>query len=154
MIQHDDGLKILARHVRDEIVIAAYGVAIDWDALLPRPMNFFSTGAMSLSSAHGLGFALGRPEVVREGRDVLFAACGSIVHEALEAARRLEADGVSAAVAVVAHLASSASPALVDLLRRFGSVVSVEQGRPAEDCRVDGEGVEGRPSCPSARNTA
>jgi transketolase len=78
----------------------------------------------------GLGgrFALGRPEVVREGSDVLFLACGSVVHEALAAARDLEADKVSAAVAVLAHLPFTASDALSALIRRFTSVVTVEEG--------------------------
>ena len=73
-------------------------------------------------------FALGRPEVVRDGGDVLFLACGTIAHEALEAARLLEADGIAAAVAVLAHLGFAASPALVELLARYRAVVSVEDG--------------------------
>jgi transketolase len=76
-------------------------------------------------------FALGRPEVVREGRDVLFIACGSIAHEALAAARALEARGISAAVAVLAHLGFVASPPLVELLGRFKAVVSAEYGYAA-----------------------
>jgi transketolase len=76
-------------------------------------------------------FALGRPEVVRDGRDVLLAACGSMVHDALAAARLLEAEGVSAAVAVLAHLPFAAGAPVVDLLRRFGAVVSVEDGYAA-----------------------
>jgi transketolase len=73
-------------------------------------------------------FALGRPEVVREGRQVLFLATGTITHEALAAARRLEGEGISAAVAVLAHVGFAASPALVDLLRAFPAAVSVEDG--------------------------
>jgi sulfopyruvate decarboxylase subunit beta len=92
MIPHDDGLKVLSRHVRDEIVIAAYGVGIDWDALMPRPLNFFSTGAMSLSSAHGLGFALGRPDkrvIVLDGDGSLIMGLGSMVTVAEAAPRNL-----------------------------------------------------------------
>jgi transketolase len=78
----------------------------------------------------GLGgrFGLGRPEIVREGRDLLFLACGSVAHEAVAAARLLEPDGISPTVAVLAHLPFAASEALVELLARFESTVTVEEG--------------------------
>jgi transketolase len=76
-------------------------------------------------------FALGRPEIVREGRDLLFVACGGIVHEALAAADRLQAHGVSASVAVLAHLPFAPSPEVAGLLRRFPAVVSVEDAYTA-----------------------
>jgi transketolase len=81
----------------------------------------------------GLGgrFAFERPEVVREGRHLLFVACGGIVHEALEAARALEAQGISAAVAVLAHLPFAPGPEVMGLLGRFTAVVSVEEGYSA-----------------------
>ena len=62
---------------------------------------------------------------------ILFAACGSMAHEALEAARLLEVQGISAAVAVVADLGFAASPPLLALLREFAAVVSVEDGYAA-----------------------
>jgi transketolase len=73
-------------------------------------------------------FAFGRPEVVQEGREVLFLACGPIVHEALMAATLLEKEGISSAVAIMAHLPFSPSEDLVDLLGGFPAVVSVEEG--------------------------
>ena len=73
-------------------------------------------------------FALDRPELVRPGRDLLLLATGSIVVEALTAADALEARGVSAAVAVLAHLPFSPGPALARLLRGFSTVVTVEEG--------------------------
>jgi transketolase len=76
-------------------------------------------------------FALGRPELVRDGAHVLFVACGTIVHEALAAAHALEGAGISAAVAVLAHLGFKPSAELAALLARFPSVVSVEEGYAA-----------------------
>ena len=73
-------------------------------------------------------FSFGRPEVVREGAQLLFIACGSIVHQALGAAAELEKEGLSAAVAVQAHLPCRASPELIALLKRFQCVISVEEG--------------------------
>lgn len=73
-------------------------------------------------------FALGRPELIRPGRDLLLLATGSIAHEALSAALALESRGVSAAVAVLAHLPFSAGPAVSRLLRGFSTVVTIEEG--------------------------
>lgn len=99
---------------------------------LPGPA-YLRIGKGSNPEVPGLNgrFAFGRPEVVREGRHVLFAACGSMAHEALEAARLLEVQGISAAVAVVADLGFAASPPLLALLREFAAVVSVEDGYAA-----------------------
>jgi transketolase len=78
----------------------------------------------------GLGgrFALDRPEIVRAGRDLLFITTGEIVFDALEAANILEHDGVSAAVAVLAHLGQRPADALTELLGSYEVVVSVEEG--------------------------
>ena len=52
------------------------------------------------------------PEVVRDGTVVLLLATGSIIHEALQAARLLEGRGISTAAAVMAHLPFVARPRL------------------------------------------
>ena len=76
-------------------------------------------------------FAFGRPEIVREGRDVLILGCGSMCHEAMAAADILAGQGISAAVAVMAHLGFAPTAGLVELLRGFGAAVSVEDGYTA-----------------------
>jgi transketolase len=74
-------------------------------------------------------FAFGRPELVREGGELLILACGSIVHEGLRAAERLEKErGRQAAVAALAHLTFAPTPALVELLARFAFVLTLEEG--------------------------
>ena len=73
-------------------------------------------------------FAFDRPECVREGEDLLYVCAGDIVHNALQAAEQVKTHGVSAAVAVLAHLGWSAGTELVDLLARFTHVVTVEEG--------------------------
>jgi len=91
MMQHDACLRLLARHVGDDtIVVAIYGTAVDWDAINPRPLNYFSTGAMGLAASHGLGFALGRPDkrvIVIDGDGSLLMSLGSLATVA-EAAPR------------------------------------------------------------------
>src|SRR5262249_5994786 len=54
-------------------------------------------------------FSPDRPELVRRGTDVLYLTTGSITHNVLKAARRLRRKGITAAVAVQAHLSFAAS---------------------------------------------
>jgi 1-deoxy-D-xylulose-5-phosphate synthase len=86
--------------------------------------------------AKGLGVALdvklevlplGRGELVREGRDLLFAV-GSMVQPALEAARELEKDGLSLAVVNARFV----KPLDRDMILRFAgpgrTIVTLEEG--------------------------
>ena len=82
MMKRDDCFRILARHVTDEIVIASYSSAAEWNELNPRVLNYFSVGAMGLASSHGLGLALGRPDkriLVLDGDGSLLMNLGSLV---------------------------------------------------------------------------
>ena len=88
---------------------------------------YFRIGKGGNPEVPGLGgrFALGRPELIREGKDVLFIVTGGSAVATLEAARILERDGKSGAVAVLAHLGFIAGPELVALLGKFRAVVTV-----------------------------
>src|SRR5437588_1093256 len=82
MMKRDECFKALARHVRDEIVIATYSSAVEWNEINPRVLNYFSMGAMGLASSHGLGLALGRPDkrvVILDGDGSLLMNLGSLV---------------------------------------------------------------------------
>jgi thiamine pyrophosphate-dependent acetolactate synthase large subunit-like protein len=83
MMNRTDCLKVLARHVTDEIVVATYSTGTDWLALTPdRPLNYFAFGAMGLASSHGLGLALGRPDkrvIVLDGDGSLLMNLGTLV---------------------------------------------------------------------------
>jgi thiamine pyrophosphate-dependent acetolactate synthase large subunit-like protein len=90
MMNRVELLEVLARHVTDEIVVAAYSTATDWLALNDRPLNYFSFGAMGLASSHGLGLALARPErrvVVLDGDGSLLMNLGTLVTIAAVAPR-------------------------------------------------------------------
>jgi sulfopyruvate decarboxylase subunit beta len=92
MIDRVQLLKILARHVSDQIVVATYSTATDWLAIKDRPLNYFSFGAMGLASSHGLGLALGRPErrvIVLDGDGSLLMNLGTLVTIAAAAPRNL-----------------------------------------------------------------
>jgi thiamine pyrophosphate-dependent acetolactate synthase large subunit-like protein len=82
MMKRADCFRALARHITDEIVIATYSSAVEWNDLNPRVLNYFSMGAMGLASSHGLGLALGRPDkriVVLDGDGSLLMNLGSLV---------------------------------------------------------------------------
>jgi sulfopyruvate decarboxylase subunit beta len=82
MMNRVELLQALARHVTDQIVVAAYSTATDWLAVSDRPLNYFSFGAMGLASSHGLGLALARPErrvVVLDGDGSLLMNLGTLV---------------------------------------------------------------------------
>jgi sulfopyruvate decarboxylase subunit beta len=82
MMKRDECFKILARHIKDEAVVATYSSAVDWVAAAPRTLNYTSIGAMGLDSSHGLGLALGRPDkrvVVLQGDGSLLMNLGCLV---------------------------------------------------------------------------
>ena len=82
MMNRRDALSLLARAVRDEIVVATYSTASDWIDIADRPLNYFSFGAMGLASSHGLGLALARPErrvIVLDGDGSLLMNLGTLV---------------------------------------------------------------------------
>jgi len=73
-------------------------------------------------------FAFGRPEIVIDGPEVLLLATGAIAANAAAAAKSLQAAGVGAACAVMAHLPFAPTPELADLLGRYRRVLTVEEG--------------------------
>jgi thiamine pyrophosphate-dependent acetolactate synthase large subunit-like protein len=82
MMKREECFKALARHIRDEIVVATYSSAVEWNDLGPRVLNYFSMGAMGLASSHALGLALANPKrrvIVLDGDGSLLMNLGSLV---------------------------------------------------------------------------
>lgn len=82
MMKRDECFRVLARHIKDEAVVATYSSAAEWVGIHPRALNYLSIGAMGLDSSHGLGLALGRPDkrvVVLQGDGSLLMNLGSLV---------------------------------------------------------------------------
>jgi len=81
-MKRDECLKTLARHRKDEIVVAVYTAAQEWIHISPSEMNFTFVGAMGQGSSHALGLALGRPDkrvLVLDGDGSLLMNLGSLV---------------------------------------------------------------------------
>ena len=92
MMNRDECFEILKRHITDEVVVASYSGAVEWNDLNPRALNYFSIGAMGLGSSHALGVALGRPDrrvVVLDGDGSLLINLGSLVSIAAAAPKNL-----------------------------------------------------------------
>src|SRR5262245_50180506 len=82
MMKREACFRALARHITDQVVVATYSSAVEWNEIAPRVLNYFSMGAMGLASSHGLGLALGRPDkriVVLDGDGSLLMNLGSLV---------------------------------------------------------------------------
>lgn len=75
----------------------------------------------------GYPFALGRANVVREGRDVTLVACGLMVAVALDAAVLLERDGIEARVLDVHTLRPLDVDSIAAAARETGAIVTAEE---------------------------
>jgi transketolase len=102
------------------------GAAVRATEDLPGPA--YLRVARSGPSIPGLDgrFRLGRAETIGTGGDVVLVALGAAAAEAAEAAGALEAEGLSATVAVVSTFNPSPAEDLVDLLAGVPLAVSVE----------------------------
>lgn len=81
-MKRDECFKVLARHRKNEIVVAVYKAAQEWIHISPSDLNYTFTGAMGQGSSHGLGLALGRPDkrvIILDGDGSLLMNLGSLV---------------------------------------------------------------------------
>jgi transketolase len=108
---------------------AANALRATWDH--PGPV-YYRLGKDESSTVPGLEgrFQLGRVELVRQGGDGLILTTGAIAGEAWRASDLLAERAVYCAVGVLATL-QPLQPGLRELLRRFGTIVTVEAHRTA-----------------------
>jgi transketolase len=76
---------------------------------------------------YGYKFVLGRASLLRDGADVLFVSSGLLTMRALEAARRLEADKIQAAVLHVPTIKPLDTETIVAACRKPGRLVVVAE---------------------------
>lgn len=94
----------------------------------PGPV-FIRTSRMPVPMVHERGYVLrfGHAAVLRDGTDVTLVANGVMVHRALEAARLLEARGVSARVLDMATASPIDAEAIVAAARETRGIVTAEE---------------------------
>ena len=101
--------------------------AVAWAVEHPGPVYLRLT-RQNLEPVHGDGyrFQFGRAEVLRPGTDVSVLATGGPLWNALEAAKRLEADGIRAEVLNVATVKPLDEETILRSAGKTGRVVTVE----------------------------
>lgn len=101
--------------------------AVAWAVEHPGPVYLRLT-RQNLEPVHGDGyrFQFGRAEVLRPGTDVSVLATGGPLWNALEAAKRLEADGIRAEVLNVATIKPLDEENILRSAGKTGRVVTVE----------------------------
>lgn len=72
-------------------------------------------------------FAVGRAEVMREGKDASIVACGIMVHAALTAADLLAGEGISCRVVNMATVSPLDRDAVLTAARETGALVTAEE---------------------------
>lgn len=72
-------------------------------------------------------FTIGKAQMVKEGTDVTFVACGIMVNEAVQAAEKLRYEGVSAEVINMGTIKPLDEEMLLTSVRKTGCVVSCEE---------------------------
>ena len=72
-------------------------------------------------------FEIGKAQILNEGKDVSLIACGHLVWEALEAARTLEAEGISAEVINIHTIKPLDKDAIIASARKSRAVVTCEE---------------------------
>jgi 1-deoxy-D-xylulose-5-phosphate synthase len=70
---------------------------------------------------------IGKAELLLDGNDVVIIAIGNMVHPALDAAKRLAADGISAAVVNARFVKPLDAEMVLRMARKAGRVVTVEE---------------------------
>jgi len=101
--------------------------AIAWAVEYPGPVYLRLT-RQNLENVHqaGFRFQFGRAEVLRPGTDVSILATGGPLWNALEAAKRLESEGIQAEVLSVATIKPLDEETILRSAGKTGHVVTVE----------------------------
>jgi len=81
----------------------------------------------NFTSKDGSDFVIGKAQVLAEGTDVSLFACGHMVWKAIEAARTLEAEGISAEVINIHTIKPLDVEAIVASISKTGCAVSAEE---------------------------
>jgi 1-deoxy-D-xylulose-5-phosphate synthase len=123
------------RHVPNMVVMAPKDEN-ELQHMLRTALDHDGPVALRYPRGEGTGVALdpepvalpvGRAEVVREGGDVAILSIGTMLPRALEAARLLEAKGVSATVVNARFVKPLDAALIIELAERIGRIVTVEE---------------------------
>ena len=72
-------------------------------------------------------YQIGKPDLLREGKDILLIATGAQVGEAIDAASLLSKAGINAGVLNISSIKPVDQKAVVKILKNYPAVMTVEQ---------------------------
>ena len=75
----------------------------------------------------GSDFVIGKAQILAEGTDVTIVACGHLVWKSIEAAKQLEAEGISVEVINLHTIKPFDEAAILNSLKKTGCVVTAEE---------------------------
>jgi len=123
------------RHIPNMVVMAPKDEA-ELQNMLKTAIEWSGPVALRYPRSPGIGVPLpqefvslpmGKAELLREGRDALLLAIGSMVHPAIEAAEMLARNGISAAVVNARFVKPIDRDLILPLIQHIGKVVTVEE---------------------------
>lgn len=95
---------------------------------LDGPVYFrFGREAVPVITDETTPFQIGKARLVREGSDCAVFACGAMVYEALEAAEKLEQEGISLRVVDLHTIKPIDEEAILSAARACGGIVTAEE---------------------------
>ena len=104
---------------------AAVKAALDFEG--PVYMRFGRLAVPVINDAETYKFELGKGVVLKEGNDVTIVATGLLVNEAVEAARVLEAEGISARVVNIHTIKPLDKELICKCAKETGVIVTAEE---------------------------
>lgn len=104
---------------------AAVRAALDFNG--PVYMRFGRLAVPVINDSETYKFELGKGVVLREGTDVTIVATGLMVNEAVEAAKALEADGISAQVVNIHTIKPLDKELIAQCAEKTGLIVTAEE---------------------------
>ncbi len=104
---------------------AAVKAALDFNG--PVYMRFGRLAVPVINDSETYKFELGKGVVLREGTDVTIVATGLMVNEAVEAAKTLEADGISAQVVNIHTIKPLDKELIAKCAKETGLIVTAEE---------------------------
>ncbi|MEM3852604.1 MAG: transketolase family protein [Methanomassiliicoccales archaeon] len=92
----------------------------------PGYMRFSRSDVPSIAE-YNKQFKIGKAAVLRDGSDLSIIACGQLVHAALEAANRLQREGISASVVNMSTIKPIDTETLEAQAKKTGAIVTAEE---------------------------
>ena len=102
-------------------------IQIDLSTSLPVYMRFGRAGVPVFHDGENFQFQIGKGEVLTEGNDVAIIANGLLVAEALEAAKTLKEEGISARVINMATIKPLDEELVLKAAQECGKIITCEE---------------------------